>query len=98
MTKADLVEAVCAEANLSRKEAQEVVELLLGGMKDSLLRGESLRLSGFGTFQVKTKAPRLGRDPRDGSPITLPGRRVLSFKLSKVLKEEINRQLRREGR
>jgi len=98
MTKADLVEAVCAGASLGRKESQELVEALLAAMKQSLVRGEPLRLSGFGTFAVRSKAARVGRDPRSGAAMTLEGRRVVTFKLSKVLKEAINRQERKDLR
>ena len=98
MTKADLVEAVCAGASLGRKESQDLVEALLAAMKQSLVRGEALRLSGFGTFSVRAKAPRVGRDPRSGAAMTLDGRRVVTFKLSKVLKEAINREARKDVR
>ena len=94
MTKADLVEGICADAGLTRKEAAEAVERVLEAMKSSLARGEDLRLSGFGTFVVRRKKARAGRNPRTGTSIELPARTVLTFRISKVLKESLNRQLR----
>ncbi|MEW5725122.1 MAG: integration host factor subunit alpha [Thermodesulfobacteriota bacterium] len=93
LTKADLVEAVQARMGLPRTTVARVVDDLIGLMKDTLTRGENVKISGFGNFEVHRKKARAGRDPRSGEPITISARRVLTFKPSGVL-----RRAMREGR
>jgi integration host factor subunit alpha len=90
MTKADLVELIYERVGFSRKEAAEVVELIFSIIKESLRRGDKVKVSGFGTFVVNRKRARRGRNPQTGEPITICQRRVLSFKPSQVLKHSVN--------
>lgn len=87
VTRADLVELTRARTGLCRKEASNVVETILQIVENRLRAGESVRISRFGTFTVKHKHSRRGRDPKTGVPVTIDSRRVLSFKASQVLKD-----------
>lgn len=90
MTKADLIENVYKKVGLSKKEATEVVELVLTAMKDSLEKGEKVKISGFGNFHVREKKSRVGRNPQTGSEIEICARRVLTFRPSQILKTALN--------
>ncbi|HVI23921.1 MAG: integration host factor subunit alpha [Myxococcales bacterium] len=90
MTKADVVESVCKEAGFSKKEAAEIVEMVFDTVKDTLERGEKIKLSGFGNFIVREKKSRVGRNPQTGQEIEISARRVLTFRPSQVLKNELN--------
>jgi integration host factor subunit alpha len=89
MTKIDLVELIYERTGSSKKEAAEVFEAVLDIIRDSLRRGEKVKVSGFGTFIVNHKGARRGRNPQTGDPIIIDRRRVLSFKPSQVLKEMV---------
>jgi len=90
MTKADIVERVFEKTGFNRKESVEVVEELFALIKDTLEGGENVKIPGFGNFEVKEKADRLGRNPQTGDEITIVARRILTFKASTVLKQAIN--------
>jgi integration host factor subunit alpha len=90
MTKADVVESVCKEAGFSKKEAAEIVEMVFDTLKDTLERGEKIKLSGFGNFIVREKKSRVGRNPQTGQEIEISARRVLTFRPSQVLKNDLN--------
>ena len=90
MTKADIVEQLYVRAKVTKAEASELVECMLDAMKSALERGETVKLSGFGLFQVKERPARKGRDPNDGRPIVIAPRRGLAFRASDVLKESLN--------
>ena len=91
MTKADIVENVHERLGVySKKEAAEIVEVVFEQVKDTLAKGEKLKISGFGNFVVRTKAERIGRNPKTGDKIVISARRVLTFKPSQVLKNELN--------
>lgn len=90
MTKAELVDLIYERIGSSKKEACEVVEAVFRIIKDSLSRGERVKVSGFGSFVVNHKHARRGRNPQTGEPITIDSRRVLSFKPSQVLKQLVN--------
>lgn len=90
MTKADIVEAFSSKTGISKKESFEMVESVLEIMKSTLATGETLKIAGFGSFVVKQKADRRGRNPQTGETIAISSRRVLSFKSSPVLKNAIN--------
>ncbi|MEM1022335.1 MAG: integration host factor subunit alpha [Myxococcota bacterium] len=91
MTKADFVEAVYTKiGGLSRRDAAEIVDLLFESMKETLAAGDSVKISGFGNFVVREKKPRVGRNPQTGQDIEISARRVLSFKPSQVLKDQLN--------
>jgi integration host factor subunit alpha len=89
MTKADLVELIYERVGSSKKEAGEVVEVVFGIIRESLRRGEKVKISGFGSFIVSQKRARRGRNPQTGTPIIIDSRRVLSFKPSQVLKDSV---------
>lgn len=90
-TKSDLADAVYArQPGLTKKEAADLVEAVLGVMKDTLQSGENVMVSGFGKFVVNQKRARIGRNPKTGEALQLPSRRVLTFKPSAVLKAALN--------
>jgi integration host factor subunit alpha len=93
MTKADIFEKVQETIGLSKKESAEMVEAVFSIMKSTLESGENLKISGFGSFIVKQKADRRGRNPQTGETITIEARRILTFKTSNLLKDQINREL-----
>ncbi|MBI3178133.1 MAG: integration host factor subunit alpha [Deltaproteobacteria bacterium] len=90
MTKADLVEAVHTKVGFSKKESADVVEMVFDTMKEPLERGEKIKISGFGNFELRDKRPRVGRNPQTGKVIEISARRVLTFKTSQVLKAVLN--------
>ena len=93
MTKADIIEKIYEDVGgFSKKEAAEIVETVFETMKETLGRGEKIKVSGFGNFVVRSKSARVGRNPQTGSEITIAARRVLTFKPSQVLKEALNDQ------
>ena len=90
MTKKDLIENIRSYSNLQRKEAEEVVESFLDIIKETLASGEEVKISGFGKFIVHQKHDRKGRNPQTGEPLTITARKILTFKPSILLKQEIN--------
>ncbi len=93
VTRARLSEAVYQEVGLSRNESADLVEGVLSEISDTLVRGESVKLSSFGSFSVRQKGERKGRNPKTGEEVPIKPRRVLVFKASNVLKENINSSL-----
>lgn len=89
MTKADIVERIYKEAGFSKKEAAELVDLVFKVIKDTLSKGEKVKISGFGNFSIRDKATRVGRNPQTGEAMNISARRVLTFKPSQILKEDI---------
>lgn len=93
MTKSDIVEKVHERVgSFSKKRSSEVVTLVLDLIKEALEKGERVKISGFGNFEIRKKEPRKGRNPQTGEEIVISERRVLSFKASQVLKERLNAQ------
>ncbi len=90
MTKADIIEGVYEKVGFSKKESAEIVELVFDTVKETLERGDKIKISGFGNFQVRHKKTRMGRNPQSGQPIQIPARRVLTFRPSQVLKSALN--------
>ena len=90
ITRADLSDAVCHEVGLSRVDAAELVESVLDEVSDALARGESVKISSFGSFSVREKGERWGRNPKTGEPARIDPRRVLVFRASHVLKDRMN--------
>ncbi|RLB07939.1 MAG: integration host factor subunit alpha [Deltaproteobacteria bacterium] len=90
MTKADIVESVYEKVGFSKKEAAQMVEMVFEIMKETLERGEKIKISGFGNFVVKEKRARKGRNPQTGQEIEISQRRVLTFKPSQALKKLLN--------
>ncbi len=93
VTRADLGEAVYKRVGLSRTESAALVESVLGQIGDSIVRGEPVKLSSFGTFAVRSKGRRIGRNPKTREEVPISPRRVLVFKASNVLKQKINKAL-----
>jgi integration host factor subunit alpha len=90
VTRADLCEAVYQKVGLSRTESADLVELVLGEISESIIRGEAVKLSSFGSFLVRQKGQRIGRNPKTGEEVPISPRRVMVFKPSNVLKQRIN--------
>ena len=96
ITRADLCEAVYAKVGLSRSESAALVELVLKEITDCLERGETVKLSSFGSFVVRKKGQRVGRNPKTGKEVPINPRRVLVFRASHVLKDHINAALSKQ--
>jgi integration host factor subunit alpha len=90
VTRADLTEAVYQKVGLSRTESSSLVELVLSEICDTLTNGETVKLSSFGSFVVREKGERIGRNPKTGIEVPIEPRRVMVFKPSNVLKSRIN--------
>ena len=90
VTRVDLAEAVYRQVGLSRKESAGLVEMVLGEITDRLALGETVKLSSFGSFVVRDKGERIGRNPKTGIEVPIMQRRVLVFKPSNVLKAQMN--------
>ena len=93
VTRADLAEAVYREIGLSRAESADLVESVIDHISDALLRGENVKLAGFGTFSLRDKKERMGRNPKTGEAVPITKRRVLSFKPSQVMRERVDSAL-----
>ena len=91
VTRADLSEAVYEEVGLSRNESAELVESVLDEIADALVRGEPVKISSFGSFAVRQKGRRVGRNPKTGEEVPILPRKVLVFRASHVLKDHINK-------
>lgn len=89
ITRADLAEAVYRKVGLSRTESAQLVEMVIDEICDAIVRGESVKLSSFATFQVRSKNERIGRNPKTGEEVPILPRKVMTFKASNVLKERI---------
>ena len=92
LTRMDLAEAVHAEVGLSRNDSANLVETVLDHVSDALVAGETVKISSFGTFSVRDKAARVGRNPKTGVEVPILPRKVLSFRPSQVLKARINHE------
>lgn len=90
LTRMDLSEAVFREVGLSRNESSDLVESILDHLSDSLVRGETVKISSFGTFSVRSKTARIGRNPKTGEEVPITPRRVLSFRPSHLMKDKVN--------
>ena len=93
LTRMDLADAVHREVGLSRNDSATLVESVLNHISDALVRGETVKISSFGTFSVREKAARVGRNPKTGEEVPIMPRRVLVFRASHVLKSRINQTL-----
>ena len=90
LTRADLTEAVFNAVGLSRNETSQMVEDVLEEVCGALSRGETVKLSSFGTFQVRQKSQRVGRNPKTGDRVDVPAKKIPFFKPSKELKDLVN--------
>lgn len=95
LTRADLSEAVHLEVGLTRQDGSVLVERTLDLVAEALEAGQTVKLSGFGVFQVRAKRERIGRNPKTGEPATINPRRVIGFRASQVIKARIDRALGR---
>jgi integration host factor subunit alpha len=90
LTRADLSEAVHRNIGLSRTESADLVKSIIGAVADALISGDRVKLSSFGTFLVRHKGGRVGRNPKTGEEVPITPRRVLVFRPSQVMKNRIN--------
>lgn len=97
LTRADLAEAVYRRVGLSRTESAELVEMVIEEICQAVVRGETVKLSSFATFQVRSKKQRVGRNPKTGEEVPISPRRVMTFKASNVLKQRIQSGHERNG-
>lgn len=93
VARADLCEAVYQKVGLSRTESADLVEMVLDEISERIVRGQAVKLSSFGSFLVRSKGERIGRNPKTGQEVPISPRRVLVFKPSNVLKQKINQGL-----
>ena len=89
LTRADLSEALHRQIGLSRTDSAKIVEQILNEMCDALSRGENVKISGFGTFVLRDKGERIGRNPKTGIEVPIAPRRVLTFRASQMMRERI---------
>lgn len=89
VTKKELTELVAKKANLTNKASKEAVKVFLNGIRDSLKRGEKVVLTGFGTFSLRSRKQRKGRNPKTGATITIPARKAPGFTPGKSLKKAV---------
>ena len=89
MTKKDLIEVVAKKANLTNKAARDAVQTMLNTIRDSMKRGEKVVLTGFGTFSIRSRQQRVGRNPKTGAKITLAARKAPGFTPGKTLKKAV---------
>jgi integration host factor subunit alpha len=90
LTRADLSEAVHRQVGLSRTDSAELVKEVLDVMSSALAAGENVKLSSFGTFMVRTKMGRVGRNPKTGEEVPITPRKVLVFRPSQIMKNKVN--------
>lgn len=91
MIKADLINKIAKEMNISKQEAEVGVNLFFQTLKEAILRGEEIELRGFGSFRFRQREARSGRNPRTGEPVQVPPKKVLYFKPSKLIKNLTNK-------
>jgi len=89
LTRMDLSEAIVRNVGLSRNESADMVETVLNYMSDALVEGDQVKISSFGTFSIRDKAARVGRNPKTGEEVPISPRRVLTFRPSHLLKERV---------
>jgi integration host factor subunit alpha len=96
LTRADLVEAVVNKVGLPRHEAAELVEMVLKEISTTLANGEAVKLSSFGSFGIREKRQRIGRNPKTGQEVPITPRRVLVFRASNIMKKRIDSEIKAE--
>lgn len=93
LTRADLAESLYEEVGLSRAESASLIEWVLQEISDALVKGKTVKMSGFGTFSCRSKEERIGRNPKTGVEVPISPRRVVTFRASNLLKQNINKKL-----
>ncbi len=89
LTRADLADAIHRQVGLSRTDSSRLVEQILGNMCEALANGENVKISGFGTFVLREKGERIGRNPKTGVEVPIAPRRVLTFRASQMMRDRI---------
>ena len=97
LTRAQLTEAIYATVGLSRNESADLLEAMLSRIADALATGKSVKISGFGTFSVRQKGRRIGRNPKTGVEVPILPRRVLIFRPSQMLRDAVNQKASYSG-
>jgi len=97
LTKAQLAEMLFEQIGLNKRESKEMVDAIFDLIAEQLVKGEDVKISGFGNFQIRTKAPRPGRNPRTGEAIPIEARRVVTFHASQKLKDQIQASAQQAG-
>jgi integration host factor subunit beta len=92
MTKAELVERVAEKINLTKKQTEAIVNILLSSITEALGKGDKVELRGFGSFRIRERNPREGRNPKTGETVSIPAKRVPFFKAGKELREMVDNQ------
>ncbi|MBP1643245.1 MAG: histone family protein DNA-binding protein [Acidobacteria bacterium] len=92
LTKAELVEEVARVTQLTKKQAEEIVNTVFTTIVESLRTGRKIELRGFGSFRIRNRGARIGRNPKTGEKVEVPPKRIPYFKPGKELKEQLNRQ------
>ncbi len=90
MKKNDLVAAIAEKENVSKKEADKALNIVLDAISDALIAGEKVSITGFGTFEVRDRPAKLCKNPRTGEPMTTKPCKALAFKAGKTLKDAVN--------
>jgi integration host factor subunit alpha len=90
LTRADLADALHRDVGLSRADSAKIVEQILADMCEALSKGENVKISGFGTFVLRDKGERIGRNPKTGVEVAIEPRRVLTFRASQTMRERIS--------
>jgi integration host factor subunit alpha len=98
MTKVDIVEDIYEKVGFSKKEVAKIVEYIFDIIKETLIKEDKIKISGFGNFVVRKKRSRRGRNPQTGNDIEISARRILTFKPSQVLKGDLNEKEKLEGK
>jgi len=91
MNKAELVASIAQKSNLSKKDAEQALNAVLSSIEDALVRGEKVQLIGFGSFEVRERAERKGRNPQTKEEITIKASRIPIFRVGKALKDAVNK-------
>ena len=91
LTKAQLSEMLFEQLGLNKREAKDYIEAFFEVISSQLVEGQDVKISGFGNFEIRSKAGRPGRNPRTGEPVAIPPKRVVTFKASAMLKDQINK-------
>ena len=97
LTKAHLSEMLHEQLGLNKREAKEYIEAFFEVIAAELVEGQDVKISGFGNFEIRSKAGRPGRNPRTGEPVPIPPKRVVTFKASAMLKDQINSGIEQLG-
>ncbi|NLK39570.1 MAG: HU family DNA-binding protein [Clostridiales bacterium] len=92
MNKSQLIEAVAKETNFKKKDAELAVNAVISSIENALISGEKVQLVGFGTFEVKERSERIGRNPQTGATITIPASKYPAFTAGKAIKESLNKK------